>query len=71
MTDLGWHSEPAYRDGVNFLLDVQNADGTWGDYESFRQEYGKYIDQHGYLHTTMVAMRALLEFYEGNWKAAE
>ena len=71
MTYLGWHSEPAYRDGVDFLLDVQNADGTWGDYESFRQEYGKYIDQHGYLHTTMVAMRALLEFYEGNWKAAE
>ena len=71
MTYLGWHSEPAYREGVNFLLDVQNATGTWGDYEQFRQEYGKYLDQHAYLHTTMVAMRALLEFYEGNWKAAE
>ena len=70
MTYLGRHSEPAYRDGINFLLDTQNATGTWGDYERFRQEYGKYLDQHGYLHTTMVAMRALLEFYEGNWKAA-
>lgn len=71
MTYLGWQSEPAYREGVNFLLDVQNADGTWGEYEEFRKEYGKYLDQHGYLHTTMVAMRALLEFYEGHWKAVE
>ena len=71
MTYLGRHSEPAYREGVNFLLDVQNADGTWGDYEKHREWYGKYLDQHVYLHTTMVAMRALLEVYEGNWKAAE
>ena len=71
MTYLGWHSEPAYREGINFLLDVQNATGTWGEYEQHRPRFGKYLDQHGYLHTTMVAMRALLEFYEGNWKAAE
>ena len=70
MTYLGWHSEGAYRAGVDYLLVCQNPNGTWGDYERFRQAYGKYLDQHVYLHTTMVATRALMEVYEGNWKSA-
>jgi hypothetical protein len=71
MTYLGWHANPAYQEGVDFLLDVQNPNGTWGDYERYRPAYGKYLDQHVYLHTTMVAMRALVEVYEGNWKSAQ
>ena len=71
MTYLGWHSDPAYRAGVDYLLNSQNPNGTWGDYERFRKAYGKYLDQQVYLHTTMVATRALMEVYEGHWKSAD
>lgn len=70
MTYLGWHDHPAYRLGIDYLLDVQNPNGTWGSYERWRSVYGKYLDPHVYLHTTMVSMRALMEAYEGNWPAA-
>jgi hypothetical protein len=67
MTYLGMQGVPAYRAGLEYLLDSQNPDGTWGDYEAFREQYGPLLDQQGYLHTTMVAMRALLEAYERTW----
>jgi len=70
MTYLGWHGDPTYRLGIDYLLDVQNPNGTWGSYERYRPAYGKYLEPHVYLHTTMVAMRALMEAYEGNWPAA-
>lgn len=71
MTYLGYHDDPAYREGLDYLLDSQNPNGTWGDYERYRQYYGRYLDQHVYLHTTMVACRALMEAYEGNWAGAD
>lgn len=71
MTYLGWHDDPTYQVAINYLLDVQNPDGTWGDYEKWRPSFGQYLDQHLYLHTTMVAMRALMEGYQGNWPAAD
>ncbi|UCG33592.1 MAG: hypothetical protein JSU68_02955, partial [Phycisphaerales bacterium] len=71
MTYLGYHGDDAYREGLDYLLDSQNANGTWGDYERYRPYYGRYLDQHVYLHTTMVACRALMEAYEGNWASAD
>jgi uncharacterized protein DUF6895 len=69
VTYLGWHADPSYRRGIDYLLDHQNPDGTWGDYERHRATYGRYLDQEVYLHTTMVVTEALIEAYEGDWPA--
>jgi hypothetical protein len=71
MTYLGWHSDPAYTEAVSFLLAAQNASGTWGDYEKHRPTWGKYLDQHVYLHTTMVVLSSLIEVFDGGWQARE
>lgn len=62
MTFLGFTDHPGYLEGINYLLDTQNPDGTWGRYS--RQGYGKYVDQHLYLHTTAAAAKALLTVFE-------
>lgn len=51
---------PAYRNGLSFLLESQNANGSWGQYEQHRPAMGDYIEQGLYLHTTMVALDALI-----------
>jgi hypothetical protein len=72
MTYLEWQSAPMYRQGFTYLLDHQNPTGTWGsNYESRRKRYGKYLDQNLYLHTTLVALRALIEAYEGEWETVD
>lgn len=59
VTDL-----PAYREGLSFLLESQNANGSWGQYEQHRPAMGGYVDQGLYLHTTMVALDALIIAFE-------
>jgi hypothetical protein len=71
MTYLGWQIEPVYCQGINYLLDSQNPNGTWGNYEALRTGNEPYFDQRLYLHTTMVAMQALSEAYEGRWPVSE
>jgi hypothetical protein len=71
MTYLGWQTEPVYCQGINYLLDSQNPNGTWGNYEALRTVDESYFDQRLYLHTTMVAMQALSEAYEGHWPLSE
>ncbi len=67
-TYLGLRDLPEYEAALEYLLSTQNPDGTWGDYEEYRATYGAYLDQHLYLHTTMVAARALIEAFESEWK---
>jgi hypothetical protein len=67
MTYLRWQREPVYCQGINYLLDSQNPNGTWGNYEALRTADEPYFDQRLYLSTTMVAMQALSEAYEGDW----
>ncbi len=71
MTQLGWQDHPINNRAISYLLDNQNSNGTWGkNYESRRQHYGKYLDHNLYLHTTLVAARALMEVYESDRQAA-
>jgi hypothetical protein len=71
MTYLGWHMEQEYCQSINYLLDSQNPNGTWGNYEALRNAVGQYLDQRVYLHTTLVAMKALLAAYEGGRQSSE
>jgi hypothetical protein len=57
---LDWRDDPAWQIGIDFLLDNQNKNGSWGNYELSRPEWGEYLDAHAYLHTTMVSIRALV-----------
>jgi hypothetical protein len=50
---------PVYREGLSYLLDRQNPDGSWGRYEDLRPRLGDYVEQELYLHTTSVAIAAL------------
>jgi len=55
MTDL-----LVYREGLLYLLDSQNVDGSWGDYDRLRVKYNGYVEQGFYLHTTAVGLDALI-----------
>jgi len=68
MTYLGWQADPSYSRSIEYLLDHQNSDGTWGSYEAYRKQFGRYLEQQVYLHTTMVVLDALVEAFEGNWE---
>ncbi|MFC1890229.1 DUF6895 family protein [Thermodesulfobacteriota bacterium] len=59
MTYLGFTDVPLYRRALSMLLDGQNEDGTWGDYERYRPKYGDYVKQGWYLHTTGVVIDGL------------
>lgn len=61
---LGLRDHPATKRGVDYLLEHQNGNGTWGDYEAERARMGELVDQKLYLHTTAAAIQALLEIYE-------
>ena len=55
--------DPAYREGITYLLDCQNDDGSWGDYPDAEREYGPLADYHVYLHTTKVALSGLVNAF--------
>ena len=50
---------------IAYLLNVQNNDGTWGNYEKYREREGDDIEIKAYLHTTMVVFDAL-SLYHNN-----
>lgn len=54
---------PEYKRGINFIIEHQNKNGSFGDYERFRAHYaqqGVDIDIKWYLHTTEVCLWAVL-----------
>lgn len=59
MRYLGFTDSPLYRRALTMLLEGQNVDGTWGDYERYRSRYGDYVNQGWYLHTTGVVIDGL------------
>ncbi len=56
---LRFTGDPEYAAALGYLLDAQNADGSWGSYEPARARLGELVKQGFYLHTTMVAIEAL------------
>ncbi|MBI5509123.1 MAG: hypothetical protein HY903_10250 [Deltaproteobacteria bacterium] len=61
---LRMQDSPAYADGVRFLLDSQNPDGSWGTYARQEKRLGEFVN-HGFrLHTTLVAIGALTAIFE-------
>lgn len=65
MSYLQFASLPAYRDSLEYLLESQRPDGTWGDYERFRPTLGRHVDQVLSLHTLLVALDALHSAFAG------
>lgn len=64
MTYLGFTEMDEYKLALDFLLNSQNANGSFGDYELAREYYdnlGISVDIQLYLHTTEVSIRALNE----------
>jgi hypothetical protein len=55
--------DPAYREGIDYLLAVQNENGSWGDYPDAERDFGSLADYHVYLHTTKVALSALVNAF--------
>ena len=53
-----------YRVALEYLLQAQGDNGTWGNYNWLRGRYGDYVDQAFYLHTTMVVLDALITAFE-------
>jgi len=53
-----------YREGLEFLLGSQKADGKWGDYQRYRRRFGDLVDQGWHLHTTLVAIAALITAFD-------
>jgi len=56
-----------YRRAERWLFAVQNENGSWGNYEKAREKWGDLLDAHLYLHTTAIAIRALIESFEEGW----
>lgn len=60
-----------YPAALGDLLDIQNADGSWGTYEKARARLGDYVKQGFYLHTTMVVLEALTLGFEETFRKGE
>jgi hypothetical protein len=56
---LRFTGDPVYAEALGYLLDAQNADGSWGSYAAARARLGDLVKQGYHLHTTMVAVEAL------------
>lgn len=60
MEYLDLENDPAYTEGIDFLLSSQNPDGSWGYYPKAEEVYGEWAVYHVYLHTTKLALSALI-----------
>jgi len=60
---LDCESLPEYKKGIHFIINHQNKNGSFGDYERFRSYFAQQevdIDIKWYLHTTEVCLWALV-----------
>jgi hypothetical protein len=69
MQQLQMHDTPSWQRAAKYIVDHQNANGSFGSYEQQRQELtaaGKPydVDIGMYLHTTFACLRATLQSNE-------
>jgi hypothetical protein len=60
---LKMRDSAAFRSGVELLLGSQNADGSWGAYPNETKRLGEWAKPGFYLHTTEVAIGALVTVF--------
>ena len=63
MEYLDLEDDTAYREGLGFLLESQKTDGSWGHYPDSDKKFGAWATYHIYLHTTKLALAALVNAY--------
>jgi hypothetical protein len=68
---LRFTGDPAFAEALGYLLDAQNADGSWGSYAAARARLGEHVKEGLYLHTTMVAVEALSLGFESLFRRGE
>lgn len=65
MAFLKFTDSEIYREALEYILASQRENGSWGNYEGRgRKRYGDFVDQALYLHTTLVAIHALVVAFE-------
>ncbi|MCF6351189.1 MAG: hypothetical protein L3J23_09230 [Flavobacteriaceae bacterium] len=52
---------PAFNKSYNRLLNRQNKDGSFGNYEKYRKKIGSDVEFRQYLHTTLVSIEMFIE----------
>jgi hypothetical protein len=57
---LDLHGMPVFREGLALLFKGQNENGSFGRYPRLRRRYGDAVDVKYVLHTTLVAIEALI-----------
>lgn len=67
MRELRFTGVPAYTRGLQFLLEVQQPDGSWGSYEQYRARLNDLVETAYVLHTTMVTIDALVLAFHKPW----
>jgi uncharacterized protein DUF6895 len=67
---LRFVEDPAYREGIEFLLVSQNPDGCWGSEEWAKGRYGAHAAAGSLLHTTGVTLDALTLVFHEPWNRA-
>lgn len=70
MVFMGMTDNDEFAVTYKYLIENQNSDGSWGDYEEYRSKIGDDINFRAYLHTTFVVLEALLEYNEGNFRGS-
>jgi hypothetical protein len=65
---VGETKHKEFTKSYNALLNAQNYNGSWGSYDHLKKQYGNFVDSKYYLHTTGVALSAIVEHAKGDWK---
>ena len=64
MRYLGFYDSPVYARAIRYIFELQEPDGRWGRYELAATKNKEFVNPGFYLHTTMVALKALIAEFE-------